>query len=356
MLHVVDLTDSQLQSYRSIWGSFLNFNWTFSGPGRTFGFYGRLGVDEAGAVELVDLCVACSGMLADGGSTTEVAVLREAINRRQTAVLKRKERHEFRLDFISKPTRHGNTDNHLVLTYGDADDLRDLHFELARPKQNATDDPLLARNQFYPVSERASPTKEEKVTPAQLSCLLSQTPAVAMTGAGISVGSGIPSFQGDAGLERHFPLHEVFPGAVAGFMVEDPFRLAQILAQFQAAFIQAEPNAAHKALAHLEERGVLRHIVTGNDDKLHERAGSRSVHLKSAEQFGTNGKGWDWLNEGKILLAIGLGKDEHGLISYCRDRGIQVVAVSPHRPDFLHVEDLLLEGKAEEILPGLKVK
>ncbi len=57
-----------------------------------------------------------------------------------------------------------------------------------------------------------------------------------------------------------------------------------------------------------------------------------------------------------MLLAIGLGRDEHGLISYCRDRGTLITAISPNRPEFLHQEDLFLEGKVEDVLPRLKVR
>ena len=355
-MHVTDLTSSQLQTYRSIWGSFTNFDWTFTGRRRTFGFYGRLGVDEAGSIDLLDLCVACSGEYSEDESFSEVLTLREALRRSRSACFKHEGRHPFRVDFQSKATRRGTTDSHLVLTYGNADDLRALHLERVRPKPDASGDPLLARNHYYPVSQKANPAEARQVSLEELSCLLSASPATAITGAGISAGSGIPSFQGDTGLEQHFPLQEPFPGAVASLMVEDPRRLAQILAQFQATFIQAEPNAAHKTLAYLEETGTVCHIVTGNGDKLHERAGSRSVHLKSQTHFGPAGKGWDWLKEGRILLAIGLGRDEHGLISYCRDRGTLITAISPNRPEFLHQEDLFLEGEAEDVLPRLKVR
>ena len=57
------------------------------------------------------------------------------------------------------------------------------------------------------------------------------------------------------------------------------------------------------------------------------------------------------MRDGSILLAIGLGRDEHGLISYCRDREMSVIAISPDRPEFLHQEDLYVEGKAEDVLP-----
>lgn len=350
-MHVTDLTHSQLQSYRSIWGSFTDFGWTFAGPERTFGFYGRLRVDETGSIDLLDLCVACSGKHSENGPSSKVLALKEALRRSQS---KPEERDQFRINFTSETPYRRIPDSHLVLTYGNADDLWDHHLEQIRPKPKASGNPLLEQNIYYPVSQKANPADARKVSLAELSNLLSQNPAIAITGAGISTGSGIPSFRGEKGLERHFPLHEPFPGTVANLMIEEPHRLAQILAQFQAAFIQAEPNAAHKVLAHLEEIGIIRHIITGNDDKLHERAGSRRVHLKSHTYFEPDGKGWNWLTEGKILLAIGLGRDEHGLISYCRGQGTLITAISPNRPEFLHQEDLYLKGKAEDILLHLK--
>ena len=350
-MHVTDLTQSQLQSYRSIWGSFTDFGWTFAGPERTFGFYGRLRVDETGSIDLLDLCVACSGKHSENGPSSKVLALKKALRRSQS---KPEERDQFRVEFISGATHRGTTDSHLVLTYGNADDLRNHHFEQFRPKPEASGNPLIERSHYYPVSQKANPADAREVSLAELSNHLSQNPAIAITGAGISTGSGIPSFRGEKGLERHFPLHEPFPGTVANLMIEEPRRLAQILTQFQAAFIQAEPNAAHKALAQLEEIGTIRRIITGNDDKLHERARSRRVHLKSHTYFESDGKGWDWLKEGKILLAIGLGRDEHGLISYCRDQGTLITAISPNRPEFLHQEDLYLKGKAEDTLPHLK--
>ncbi len=352
-MHVTDLTHSQLQNYRAIWGSFTNFGWTFAGPERTFGFYGRLRVAETGSIDLFDLCVACSGKHSENESPSEIVALKEALRRSQ---FKPEERDHFRIDFKSEATHCGTTESHLVLTCGNADDLRDLYLEQIRPKPAASGNPLLEQNNYYPVSQRASPAEARKVSLSELSSLLSQSSTIVITGAGISTGSGIPSFRGEKGLERYFPLHEPFPGAVANLMIEEPYRLAQILAQFQAAFIQAEPNAAHKALAHLEEIGTIRRIITGNDDKLHERAGSRRVHLKSHTYFEPDGKGWDWLKEGRILLAIGLGRDEHGLISYCRDQRILIIAISPNRPEFLHQEDIYLKGKAEDILPLLKDK
>ncbi|MDE3000019.1 MAG: hypothetical protein OXU79_13160 [Gemmatimonadota bacterium] len=350
-MFVLNLTRSQLESFELIWGSFTSFDWAFIGPGRTFGFYGRLGVDVAGRVDLLGLCVACSAKhtVDEHGGLPEQ--LREKLCSRSGNPAH--EPADWNVEFMVSENAGGIPASHLLLGYGDSSDLRKVHFSRYESKAKDTDDPLTARNEYYPVSTSACPEAAREIAVSDLQSLVSQNPVVALTGAGISTGSGIPSFRGAKGLERHFPLHEPFPGAVAEFMIDRPQELARILARFQAAFIQAEPNDAHRALADLEERGWVRHVITGNGDKLHERAGSVNVQLKNSEDFKPGARGRAWLAEGNVLLAVGLGRDEHGLISYARDNGMQVVSVSPDRPEFLHREDLFVHGKAENVLPRL---
>lgn len=350
-MFVLNLTRSQLETYRLIWGSFTNFDWTFLGPGRTFGFYGRLGVDVAGRIDLLGLCVACSGKIAVDVQGGWLEQLREKLGPRSGKPAHRLA--DWNVEFTFAENAGGTTASHLLLSYGDSANLRKVHFSRFESKAKETNDPLTARNEYYPISTKAYPEAAIEIAVSDLQSLVSQTPVVALTGAGVSTGSGIPTFRGAQGLERHFPLHEPFPGAVAEFMIERPRELARILARFQAAFIQAEPNDAHRALADLEERGRVRHVITGNEDKLHERAGSVNVHLKKPDDFKPGARGWAWLSEGNVLLAVGLGRDEHGLISYARNSGIQIVSVSPDRPEFLHEEDLFVQGKAENVLPSL---
>ena len=350
-MFVLNLTRSQLESYRLIWGSFTNFDWTFLGPGRTFGFYGKLGVDVVGRIDLLGLCVACSGKIADDVQGGWLEQLREKLGPGSGKPAHRLA--DWKVEFTFAESAVGTTASHLLLSYGDSANLREVHFSRFESKAKETNDPLVARNEYYPVSTRACPKAAKEIAVSDLQSLVSQSPVVALTGAGISASSGIPTFRGAQGLVRHFPLHEPFPGAVAEFMIERPRELARILARFQAAFIQAEPNDAHRALADLEERGRVRHVITGNEDKLHERAGSVNVHLKKPDDFKPGARGWSWLSEGNVLLAVGLGRDEHGLISYARNSGIQIVSVSPDRPEFLHKEDLFVQGKAENVLPRL---
>jgi NAD-dependent deacetylase len=113
------------------------------------------------------------------------------------------------------------------------------------------------------------------VSAARLAELIREhQPCVALTGAGVSTESGIPDFRSPGGLWAQFdPLDY---GSIQSFRT-DPERVWRFYAPRFAMLTEAEPNAAHRALAELERRGLLRTVVTQNIDLLHERAGSRDV-------------------------------------------------------------------------------
>ncbi len=97
---------------------------------------------------------------------------------------------------------------------------------------------------------------------------------VALTGAGISVDSGIPAFRGAQGLwERYDPMEYA---SIEAFRRE-PAKVWTMLRELDELVQGAEPNPAHLALARLEELGRLAMIVTQNVDGLHQAAGSRRV-------------------------------------------------------------------------------
>lgn len=97
---------------------------------------------------------------------------------------------------------------------------------------------------------------------------------VALTGAGVSVASGVPSFRGRGGLwERYDPM-EV---ATVQALREQPERVWVFLRELDDVLRAARPNAGHEALAELEELGFLRAVITQNVDSLHQQAGSREV-------------------------------------------------------------------------------
>lgn len=97
---------------------------------------------------------------------------------------------------------------------------------------------------------------------------------VALTGAGISVESGIPDFRSSGGLwSRYDPMEY---GHIESFRAK-PSRVWQMLLDMDHLVTKAAPNPAHYALAELERIGILKHIITQNIDGLHQKAGSRNV-------------------------------------------------------------------------------
>lgn len=109
--------------------------------------------------------------------------------------------------------------------------------------------------------------------------------AIALTGAGLSVESGIPSFRGPDGLwtrygqqsNLSYPVFTRDPQAWWEDRLRDESNRGNPTYDLKAAVDQAEPNAGHIALAELESWGVLKSVITQNVDGLHSRAGSIAV-------------------------------------------------------------------------------
>lgn len=99
---------------------------------------------------------------------------------------------------------------------------------------------------------------------------------VVLTGAGISAESGIKTFRDADGL---WEGHDVIEVASPQGWEKDPENVLDFYNQRRKQLLTVEPNAAHYALADLEEHFDVQ-IVTQNVDDLHERAGSSQVlHL-----------------------------------------------------------------------------
>lgn len=99
--------------------------------------------------------------------------------------------------------------------------------------------------------------------------------AVALTGAGISTPSGIPDFRSpNSGLWNKIDPMEV---ATIDVFLSAPKKFFEFMGPISAKFGEAEPNAAHTALAELESMGRIRGVITQNIDNLHQRAGSANV-------------------------------------------------------------------------------
>lgn len=99
---------------------------------------------------------------------------------------------------------------------------------------------------------------------------------VVLTGAGISAESGLRTFRDSDGLWEGYNIEDV---ATPRAWRRDPQLVLDFYNMRRNDVFAAQPNAAHKALAELEEYFDV-HIVTQNIDDLHERAGSTKVmHL-----------------------------------------------------------------------------
>jgi NAD-dependent protein deacetylase/lipoamidase len=99
--------------------------------------------------------------------------------------------------------------------------------------------------------------------------------AVALTGAGVSVPSGIPDFRTpETGLWAKVDPMEV---AHIGVFERDPEQFWSYYRPRFQALGDKEPNRAHEALAELERRGLIEGVITQNIDRLHRAAGSENV-------------------------------------------------------------------------------
>jgi NAD-dependent deacetylase len=105
---------------------------------------------------------------------------------------------------------------------------------------------------------------------------LSQAKMVtALTGAGISVESGIPPFRGKGGLwEKYDPMEVAHIDA----FLQNPTKIWNLLFKdMKEVLDKATPSDSHKGLAKLEEFGILKTIITQNVDGLHQMAGNTDV-------------------------------------------------------------------------------
>ncbi|MDL2328529.1 NAD-dependent deacylase [Desulfosarcina sp. OttesenSCG-928-A07] len=96
-----------------------------------------------------------------------------------------------------------------------------------------------------------------------------------LTGAGISIDSGIPPFRGQGGLwEKLDPMKYA---SIQAFR-RDPEAVWNVLMKdMKAVLTKARPNAGHTALVELEKMGILTTVITQNIDSLHQLAGNQDV-------------------------------------------------------------------------------
>ena len=139
---------------------------------------------------------------------------------------------------------------------------------------------------------------------------------VALTGAGISTRSGIPDFRSpESGLWDRYDPMEV--ATLAAFK-QTPQAFYDWIRPLAQKTLAAQPNAAHLALAQLEQFGPLQALITQNIDGLHTRAGSKTIyevhgHLREAtcmhclQIYQTDEVMADYLADGRIPRCPGCG-------------------------------------------------
>ncbi|MDW8293595.1 MAG: NAD-dependent deacylase [Anaerolineae bacterium] len=230
-----------------------------------------------------------------------------------------------------------------------------------------------------------------------MSALRSAQFVVALTGAGVSAESGVPTFrQAQTGLWAQFdPAELATPEAFA----RNPDRVWAWYAWRRSLVEQAEPNPAHRALAELARRLPRFTLITQNVDGLHQRAGSAEVielhgslqryrcaicatpvaipaeahpprspvcvrcggHIRpDVVWFGEPlpeaalSAAFDAARRAQVFLSIGtsgLVEPAASLARVSSRAGALVVHVNPEQPANMSAGDIYLCGRAGEILP-----
>jgi NAD-dependent deacetylase len=219
-----------------------------------------------------------------------------------------------------------------------------------------------------------------------------------LTGAGISAESGLATFRGSGGLWNGHSVEEV---ATPEAWQADPELVWRFYSQRRRDALAAQPNAAHKALAQIEQRLANNfYLCTQNVDDLHERAGSRRIHhmhgslfqsrcTRTGEHFSDHAFYEDpnalpicktchatirphivWFGEipldmdtiyseldrATILLVVGTSGSVYpaaGFVDIANRRGIRTVYIGPEEPLNTHAFHQVILKPATEALPSL---
>ena len=216
----------------------------------------------------------------------------------------------------------------------------------------------------------------------------------ALTGAGISAESGIPTFRGAGGLWKNFRPEDL---ATPEAFERDPVTVWEWYLWRRELIAKAQPNAGHLALVRLEARVPHFTLITQNVDGLHDRAGSRRI-LKVHGDIGINrchrcGRetpdlpaerpphckcggllrpGVVWFgeslpqdvwreaekaaSEAEVMLVVGTSAQVYpaaGLVPYAQRNGARVIEVNLEATPFSDALNYSLRGPAGEILPAI---
>ena len=215
----------------------------------------------------------------------------------------------------------------------------------------------------------------------ELSQIISQSRSlVFFGGAGVSTESGIPDFRSVDGLYNQkydYPPEQMLSHTFFERKTEDFYRFYRDKILSYA--VSAKPNAAHKKLAELEERGILSAVVTQNIDGLHQAAGSKNVFelhgsvlrnhcscggvikpdvvlYEEALDDETVRGAVSAIASADTLIIAGTSMVVYpaaGLVNYFNGKHLVVINMSPTSADSR--ADLLICGKVGEVLEGVEI-
>ncbi|MBE7414013.1 MAG: NAD-dependent deacylase [Deltaproteobacteria bacterium] len=219
---------------------------------------------------------------------------------------------------------------------------------------------------------------------------------VALTGAGISAESGVPTFRGPDGLWRNFRPEDL---ATPEAFERDPALVWEWYDWRRSLIAGIRPNPAHYALAEFERRNPAFTLITQNVDGLHRSAGSgniieihgsiwtvrciecgnssenRDVPIKILPRCGCGGllrPGVVWFGEAlpedllyrsfeaassaDIMLVVGTSGVVQPAASFAtraKDAGAFVIEINPETTPLSGRVDAVIQGRAGEMLPRL---
>ena len=220
---------------------------------------------------------------------------------------------------------------------------------------------------------------------------------IALTGAGVSVESGIPDFRGAEGLWSKYDPAEY--ASIEAFR-RDPEKVWNMLRDMEALVSGARPNPAHIGMGELERMGLLHHIITQNIDNLHQEGGAGNVieyhgnsstltciwcgkryavEEKSAERtplctcsrplkpdvvfFGEPipmdalNRSFQLASSAEVLLIVGtsaLVSPANTIPVMAKEKGARLIEINREKTHLTGtMTDVFLEGSAGEIIPAL---
>jgi NAD-dependent deacetylase len=220
---------------------------------------------------------------------------------------------------------------------------------------------------------------------------------IALTGAGISAESGIPTFRDPGGLWDKYDPEEY---ATIDAFRQDPGKVWQMMRDFTE-LKTAKPNPGHTALAQLEQMGFMGCIITQNIDNLHQDGGSqdviefhgnmRQVVCQSCEKllpmseillnslppycpcggvFKPNGvffgepiptyalsRAYEESQQAEVMLVIGTSAVVYpaaAMPGVAKEAGAQVIEINPEHTDLTGpVSDFIIQDKAGVAIPKI---